>query len=148
MEIDKTDIDELSAAYSSPALLNPVLRDESIDQEVEMRVPVLLEFKDPDIRDRNPKLPLNIRSPLREGLVDVRDRVFRTDQLWIKSQSHEPIEVHCLSQSTNRPLILSSLAGAAITAVPALTIDPVKPALSIGRGPHDCESPAVLISPV
>ncbi len=51
MNIHVPDIDKTAAAYRVPRRLNPCLWDKSIYQDVEMGIAILLEFKNPDVRD-------------------------------------------------------------------------------------------------
>jgi hypothetical protein len=148
MHIDQADVHNPSAAHCLPGLLDPGFRDEPIHQNVEMRVSVLLKFKNLDVRDRNAELTLEICSPLPEGLIDVRDWTVAIHGPWIKGERQKPVQFMGFGGFTDRPLIFASFTRAAVRAIPTFTINPDVLAFpAFGRSAHDRESPTILVSP-
>jgi hypothetical protein len=86
MHSNEFDIYELSASHRLPSPLNPGLRYEAVDQDVKVGIPILLEFKNSNVRDGDTELALQIYSPFRECLIDVLHRICTADQLWIDGQ--------------------------------------------------------------
>jgi len=82
VDIDKSDINHATAANCDPSLY-PGLRNVSIDHNVKVRVPVLLEFKDADVVDRGSILATQIDPKHCENPIQVLDGV-TLDLCWIE----------------------------------------------------------------
>ena len=82
MYIHKADIDHEAATDGDPGSPNPFEVDVAVDQNMEMRVAVLLEFEDSDVLRSDFTLPLQIDPQFGEGHSDnARDRLeFSSDQ--------------------------------------------------------------------
>ena len=75
MDIYKADIDLGTTANRDPGSPNPFEIDVAVDQNMEMRVAVLLEFEDSDILRSNSTLPLEINPQFGEGGIQIANRV-------------------------------------------------------------------------
>jgi len=71
VQIDEPNIDNASSPDGIPCDREPRLLNESVDQDVKMRIPVLLKFKDRYVLGRNTKLPAPVGPQLVEGVTQV-----------------------------------------------------------------------------
>ena len=77
MNIYITDIDRPTAANRNPSGLYPFARDVPVNQDMEVRVPVLLEFKNSDVLRSNGVLTPQINPQFGENGIQITNGTAR-----------------------------------------------------------------------
>src|SRR5713226_5401013 len=95
MYIDQADVDLMTATNSDPGLPYPFDLDVPVDQNVKMRISVLLELQNPNVLRRAPMMALQINPQLGERRVQMANRI-SFDLFWIERQSDESAEMQSL----------------------------------------------------
>ena len=75
MYIDKTDIDHVAATDGDPGLAYPFDLDIPVYQNVKVRVPVLLEFQDPNVLRRAPMMTLQVNPQLGKRCIQIANGI-------------------------------------------------------------------------
>ncbi|HUO17321.1 MAG TPA: hypothetical protein VMX38_20235 [Verrucomicrobiae bacterium] len=85
MHIDIADIDHAASADRDPRSLNPFTGDVSVDQNVQVRIAVLMEFENPDVLDRVSVFATQVDPQHREELIQVLDGI-TLNLRWVERQ--------------------------------------------------------------
>ena len=75
MNIDEADIDHVAAADGDPGFPYPFDIDVPVDQNVKVRISVLLEFQDPNVLRRDAMMALQVNTQLRKYRIQVANRI-------------------------------------------------------------------------
>ena len=124
MEIDEPNVDDETSAHGVPCCGQPSLLDESIDQDVEVRIAILVEFEHRDVFRSGPELPSQIGPKLVERVAQVYDGI-ALHLPGVKRQSHEPLQLKLLSCGPYGVLITPGSPWTTVSAPPTLAIQPL-----------------------
>lgn len=123
MQIDTSDIDDAPTSQTRPCLGHPRLRHEAIEQDVEVRVSVLLILECPDVLRGTSEASAQIHSEVGKDLVDVASGVFPPQLLWVKSKSEESGHLVLLCYLSHADSVTLGFARTTCGAPPTLAAD-------------------------
>ena len=146
MDIYIADIDHATSAYRDPGGLDPLTGDVSIDKDVQMRIPVLVKFENPDVLDRGSILATQVNAQHRKKPTQVLDGV-TLDLRRIERQGEQSLQRERLCRLANSTLVALSSSGTAVGAIPGLTIDPMEARFRRIRSPPPNRISAAMLAP-
>jgi hypothetical protein len=92
MNVHKADVYNPPPTNRVPSRGKPSLLDETVNQNMEMRLPVLVKFQNCDVLRGGTELPAKIRSQLIEGVSEV-DHGIAFDLFRVEGEGHEPLQL-------------------------------------------------------